>query len=73
MLKSHQEYMQGFAMLFVTKYRESTEVANTPTLGLTEHDTLAFCGKWIKNPATHGRWPPHPQKEPSTHNKFKVK
>lgn len=48
--------MQGFAMLFVTKYRESTEVANTPTLGLTEHDTLAFCGKWIKNPAPHGRW-----------------
>lgn len=52
--------MQGFAMLFVTKYRESTEVANTPTLGLTEHDTLAFCGKWIKKPAPHGRWTPAP-------------
>lgn len=58
--------MQGFAMLFVTKYRESTEVANTPTLGLTEHDTLAFCGKWIKNPA-----PPW-KMDPGTH-KFKVK
>lgn len=54
--------MQGFAMLFVTKYRESTEVANTPTLGLTEHDTLAFCGKWIKKilpPMEDG--PRHPQ------------